>query len=65
MANCAPWPLLDRIAAYAGIWALRRLYGADCLTDIREDFPDDPDVQCYGCDAKRLVEHMRTIIKGD
>jgi hypothetical protein len=51
-------PLLDRIACYLGIWALRRLYGADCETDVRDDFPGEA-VNCISCDAKRLVVDMQ------
>jgi hypothetical protein len=51
--------LLDWVARRLAVWALRRLYGADCRTDIREDFPDEPDTICLSCDAKRLVKHMQ------
>jgi hypothetical protein len=54
--------VLDRIACRLGIWALRRLYGADCATDVRADFPGE-DLDCISCDAKRLVESMREILQ--
>ncbi len=41
--------LLDRIAAQLGMWALRRLFGADC--------PDHDD-NCASCQAARLIELM-------
>lgn len=58
----ASWPLLDRIAAHVGTWALRRLYGADCQTDVLDDFAGDTTVRCLSCDATRLVAHMQEII---
>lgn len=54
-------PLVDRLAARVGTWALRRLYGADCETDVLDDFPGDTTVRCLSCDATRLVEHMKEI----
>jgi hypothetical protein len=54
--------LLDRIAAHVGIWALRRIYGADCPTDVQDDWPDDPNVRCLGCDATRMVSDMRGLL---
>lgn len=59
----ARYRLLDRLAALLGIWALRRLYGADCDTNIRDDFPGE-DVHCLGCDATKIVNHMREIVHG-
>lgn len=56
-----PWPLLDRIAARLAIWALQRIYGDPCETDVRGDFPDEPNIQCIGCDATRIVAHLREI----
>lgn len=53
--------LIDRVAARLGIWALRRLFGADCTTDVRDDWPDEPNMHCPSCDAKRLVAAMRDI----
>ena len=55
---------LDRVACRVGIWALRRLYGADCETDVRDDFPGEK-VDCISCDAKRLVENMQEILRND
>lgn len=54
--------LLDRIACLVGIWAFRRLYGADCRTDVRDDFPDER-ANCLSCDAKRLVTSMQEILR--
>lgn len=62
MTTVDPWPLVDRVAAYIGVWALRRLYGANCETDILDDFPGDTSVRCLSCDATRLVKHMREIL---
>jgi hypothetical protein len=59
----AAWPVIDRIAAWVGVWALRRLYG-ECATDVREDFPEDPDVVCIACDATRLIKSMEEIARG-
>ena len=50
--------LLDRIAVYMGIWALRRLFGANCKTDVHDDFPGEPNLVCPSCDAGRLVKIM-------
>ena len=55
------YSILDFVAIKAGVWALRHLYGADCETDVRDDFPDDPVLQCISCDAKRLVNAMLEI----
>lgn len=55
--------IVDRIACWLGIWALRRLYGADCETDVRDDWPDEPDLNCISCDAKRLVTSMQEILR--
>jgi len=52
--------ILDRIAVIFGVWALRRLYGANCDIDVRDEFPDDPSLQCISCDAGRLVKDMQT-----
>lgn len=49
---------LDWIAARLGCWALRRLFGADCETDVRDDFPGEDVGYCASCDAKRLIEIM-------
>lgn len=51
--------MVDWIAARLGAWALKRLFGADCPTDVRQDFPDEPDARCLSCDAKRLIEAMK------
>lgn len=56
--------LLDRLACHAGIWALRRLYGADCQTDVRDDFPGER-TDCLGCAAKRLVMSMQELLQDD
>jgi len=47
--------LRDRVACHVGIWALRRLYGADCGPDTAEG--------CISCDAKRMVENMQEILQ--
>lgn len=52
---------VDGIAGRVGIWALRRLFGADCPTDIKDDFPGE-DVACISCDATRLVAAMRDFL---
>jgi len=54
--------LMDRIACRFGIWALRRLFGADCEIDVRKEFPGE-DVECLSCDATRLVKSMREILQ--
>lgn len=51
--------LIDRIAAHVGAWALRRHFGADCPTDVRDDFLGDKNAQCASCDARRLIDAMR------
>jgi hypothetical protein len=53
--------MLDRVACYLGIWALRRLYGADCETDVEEDWPGEGMV-CLSCDARRLVVSMSELL---
>lgn len=53
---------IDRLACVVGIWSLRRLYGADCDTDVRDDFPSEK-IDCLGCDAKRLIESMREVLQ--
>ena len=50
--------LLDWLACKVGIWALRRLFG-ECVTDVRDDFPDDPTLVCVSCDATRLIKIMQ------
>lgn len=55
--------IVDRIACSVGIWALRRLFG-ECETDVRKEWPDDPDVQCIGCDATRLIRSMEDLRYG-
>lgn len=54
--------IIDRIAVILGTWALRSLYGADCETDVRDDFPDEPGLTCLSCDAKRIVTNMRGLL---
>lgn len=54
--------LLDRVACWAGIWALRRLYG-ECDTDVLEDYPGE-NLSCIGCDATRMIKGMKEIIHG-
>ncbi len=54
--------ILDRIACRAGIWALRRLYGANCAIDVRDDWPGE-NLECIGCDAQRLVTSMQEILR--
>ena len=54
----------DRLAAAVGIWALRRLYGADCPTDVRDDFLGEDVGYCLSCDAGRLVKSMLEIRSG-
>lgn len=58
-----PWTFGDRIAARVGMWALQRLYGANCKTDVRDDFPDDPDIECLDCYATKLVADMKEILE--
>lgn len=53
--------MLDRLACRLGIWALRRLYG-ECATDVRDDFPDEPDLQCAGCDATRMIHRLQELV---
>ncbi len=60
MASWWWWSVKDRIAATVGIWAVEHLFGS-CSTDIREEYPDDPTVQCIGCDAMRVILAMRDI----
>lgn len=57
--------IIDRIACHVGTWALRRVFGADCETDVREDWPDEPNMYCVSCDAKRLVGVMQDILHDD
>jgi hypothetical protein len=57
------FPLLDRFAARVGIWALRRLYGADCETDVNADFPGEG-MYCISCDAKRIILSLADIANG-
>ena len=57
--------ILDRLAVFVTIWGLRRIYGADCATDVREDFPDAPELYCISCDAGRLIRNMREILADD
>jgi hypothetical protein len=57
--------LIDKLAARVGIWALRRLFGADCSTDVRDDFPDESNAHCMSCDAKRLIECMKELVHGE
>lgn len=47
---------LDRLAAWVGAWALRRLYGECPL----EDF----DAGCQGCQASVLIRDMDDIARG-
>jgi hypothetical protein len=54
--------ILDRLAVILGMWSLRRLYGAGCKTDIRDDFPDDPTLRCISCDAGRLIADMKELL---
>ena len=53
--------LIDIIAARVGVWALRRLFGGDCPTDVRDDYPGRSDFACLSCDAKRLIDCMTEI----
>ena len=56
------WPRgLDRIAVYVALWALDRIYGGDCETDVRKDFPGE-EVECLGCDATRIRVHLRGLL---
>lgn len=49
-----PWR--DRIVAWIGAWALRRLYGA-CP-------PDDFEPDCPSCKAGYLIREMEDIARG-
>lgn len=53
--------LLDRLACWVGIWALRHLYG-ECATDVRDDFPDGPGLVCAGCESTRMIRRMQELI---
>ena len=62
MTRCN-WPRgLDRVAAYVALWALGRIYGPDCETDVREDFTGE-EVHCLGCDATRIKVNLRELVK--
>lgn len=52
---------IDRIACLVGAWALTRLYGSDCETSVKEDFPDQPELwdNCLSCDATRIRKNMQ------
>lgn len=53
--------LTERLAVHLGVWALKRLYGADCKIDVRDEYPGE-DVRCPSCDAKRLIDEMKTLL---
>jgi hypothetical protein len=54
----------ERLAAYVGVWAVRRVFGLGCATDVRDDFPNDPTAQCIQCDAARVVAYMKSVMSG-
>lgn len=62
MRTCDVTSIPYRLAAYIGIWAVRRVFGLGCETDVRDDFPNDPTVQCIYCDAARVVAHMKDLL---
>ena len=45
--------VLDKAAAFFGVWALRRLYGCEC-----SEFCEG----CISCEAQKLVEDMEEIL---
>jgi len=45
--------LVDYIAAKAGLWAMKRLYGGGCAPPYQED--------CVGCDAGRMAERLEEL----
>ena len=49
-----PW--MDRLAAFVGAWALRRVYG--CCA------PTDYEPECRSCQAGKLVREMEDIARG-
>lgn len=55
---------VDGIACRVGIWAIHRLFGEDCETDIRDDFPGE-NINCIGCDATRIAAAMRDILDAE
>ena len=52
---------IDHVAAFIGIWAVKRLYGPGCATDVHDDFLGEPGINCISCDAKRLLNAMKDI----
>ncbi len=50
---------IDIVAVKVSIWGLRRLFGADCETDVRNDFPEGyVELYCLSCDAKRIINSL-------
>jgi hypothetical protein len=52
-----PWPWRNRIIAWLGAWALRRLYG--CCD------PAEFDADCPSCQAGKLAREMEEIARGE
>jgi hypothetical protein len=52
--------LVDYIAAKAGLWAMKRLYGGGCAPPYQEG--------CVGCEAGRMAERLEELaadLRGD
>ena len=49
--------MLDRLAACAGMWAIKRLFDPQCL-------PEDYTSDCVDCRAQDILRTMRNIAYG-